>query len=62
MKQYTISDKVHIKVKPEEVFTIAEVICPNFYSLDEEEIAHFYLMENGYENIYFGADLAPVSI
>jgi hypothetical protein len=61
MKQYAVGDKVHIKGS-KDVFTIAEVICPNFYSLDEEEIAHFYLLEDGYENIYFGTDLVHVSI
>jgi hypothetical protein len=62
MKQYTVGDKVHITGKPEDVFTIAEVVCPNFYSLNEEEIAHFYLMKDNYENIYFGTDLVQVSI
>lgn len=59
MHQYKVGDKVHIKGKPNEVFTIAEVMGGCFYCLEEEEVAHFYLQESNYENLYFAGDLEP---
>ena len=66
MREYKIGDKVHIKgcklAKPEDIFTIAEIYGKHVYRLEEEEVAHFYLHEPNYENIYFGGDLLPTSI
>lgn len=61
MTVYQVGDKVHLKGS-DGVFTIAKVYNAYFYSLDEQEVAHFYLMETNYENIYFVGDLFPASI
>lgn len=61
MQVYKVGDKVHIAGN-DGVFTIGRVYNAYFYSLDEQEVAHFYLMEPNYENIYFIGDLRPASI
>lgn len=58
---YKVGDKVRVKGE-DSVYTIAEVYGTCFYGFDEEEIAHFYLEENSYENFYFGGDLELANI
>jgi len=60
MHVYKVGDKVNI-IGKEGTFTIEQVYNAYFYSLDEIEVAHFYLEEPNYENIYFGRDLSPAS-
>jgi hypothetical protein len=62
MQRYKVGDKVHIIGKPDEMFTIGEVLNDYFYCFDDEEVAHLYLDVPNYENIYFAGDLSPVSI
>lgn len=61
MKQFNVGDKVNLKGKPEEVFTISAA-HGYFYSFEDIEVAHLYLQEENYENFYFAGDLEPASI
>jgi len=61
---YKVGDRVKVNchLDREEIFTVGKVFNNYFYALNEEEVAHFYIEDSLYENIYFVGDLRLVSI